>query len=420
MSEPAEQVAPVATEPAAAAAAAAAPAKGGKKGGSKGAPKKKFSPDDFPLPEYVAHRLAVWERVKEQQASAAKEHVPIKVTLPDGAVKDGVSWQTTPLDIASSISAGLAQNAVVASVDGKPWDLQRPLEADCKLELFVFDSPEGQHAFWHSSAHILGQALERRYKGFLCVGPPVDKPGGFYYDMAMPSAEQAVAAEDFPDIQELVNLIVKEKQPFERLELSKQDALDMFAYNKYKSEIIQSKVPDGATCTAYRCGPLIDLCRGPHIPHTGRVKAFALTTVRAATITIVRFTRSHSRRTQHTRTRAPIGSRTPRTMRCSACMACRSLPPSSSRTTWRTSRSSRSATTGRSVRRRSSSSLIPTAREVPSSCRTERASTPSSKSSLAYVHSTQIYALSLSRSLLLTLCCLLHSKSTGDVASRRS
>jgi len=282
MSEPAEQVAPVATEPAAAAAAAAAPAKGGKKGGSKGAPKKKFSPDDFPLPEYVAHRLAVWERVKEQQASAAKEHVPIKVTLPDGAVKDGVSWQTTPLDIASSISAGLAQNAVVASVDGKPWDLQRPLEADCKLELFVFDSPEGQHAFWHSSAHILGQALERRYKGFLCVGPPVDKPGGFYYDMAMPSAEQAVAAEDFPDIQELVNLIVKEKQPFERLELSKQDALDMFAYNKYKSEIIQSKVPDGATCTAYRCGPLIDLCRGPHIPHTGRVKAFALTTVRAA------------------------------------------------------------------------------------------------------------------------------------------
>ena len=122
----------------------------------------------------------------------------------------------------------------------------------------------------------------------------------------------------------------------------------------------------------------------------------------------------------HTRTRAPIGSRTPRTMRCSACMACRSLPPSSSRTTWRTSRSSRSATTGRSVRRRSSSSLIPTAREVPSSCRTERASTPSSKSSLAYVHSTQIYALSLSRSLLLTLCCLLHSKSTGDVASRRS
>jgi threonyl-tRNA synthetase len=146
------------------------------------------------------------------------------------------------------------------------------------LELCKFDSPEGQHAFWHSSAHILGQALERRYQGYLCIGPPVEKPGGFYYDMAM-ADDGTIQEEHFPEIEQLVSFIVKEKQPFERLELTKEQALEMFSYNRFKSEIIQTKVPDGESCTAYRCGPLIDLCRGPHIPHTGRVKAFSITNV---------------------------------------------------------------------------------------------------------------------------------------------
>lgn len=156
------------------------------------------------------------------------------------------------------------------------WDLSRPLESDCKLELFKFDSDQGKKVFWHSSAHILGQALERRYPNSkLCTGPPLDD-GGFYYDIGLPEGH-AVGAEDFEELEALANGAVAEKQPFERLMLTKAEALEMFAYNKYKVELINTKVPDGALCSAYRCGPLIDLCKGPHLPNTNRVKAFAVT-----------------------------------------------------------------------------------------------------------------------------------------------
>jgi len=219
---------------------------------------------------YIEERTKYWEELRAAKAVKIEEK-PIKVTLKDGKVLDAVAGVDTPLTVAKQISNSLAQNAVVAKVNGVMWDAPRVLEEDCTLELFTFDTPEGEHVFWHSSAHILGEALEKKYQGNLCVGPPLDN-GGFYYDMEM--GENMVSSDDYPEIKKIVNQVIKEKQTFERLKLTKEEALKLFAYNKFKVEIITTKVPEGDLITAYRCGDLIDLCRGPHVPHTGRVKAF--------------------------------------------------------------------------------------------------------------------------------------------------
>lgn len=126
---------------------------------------------------------------------------------------------------------GLADAAVISKVDGVLWDLDRPLEADCKLELIKFDDEEGQAVFWHSSAHILGEAMERVYGGHLCYGPPIEN--GFYYDM-FPTTEQKISEADFKVLDEVSKKIVKEKQPFERLEMKKEDLIEMFKYNEFK------------------------------------------------------------------------------------------------------------------------------------------------------------------------------------------
>ena len=125
----------------------------------------------------------LWARLKAEHDEwlASQKREPIVVTLPDGKEINGESWTTTPYDVASGISKGLADNSVVAKVNGVLWDLDRPLESSCTLALLKFDDDEGQFVFWHSSAHILGEAMERVYAGHLCYGPPVD--GGFYYDM---------------------------------------------------------------------------------------------------------------------------------------------------------------------------------------------------------------------------------------------
>jgi len=245
----------------------------------KGKPQKesktKVDVNTLALPEYVAHRIKIWEEEKKRQeeARAALPDKPIKVSLPDGKVVDGVAGKTSPFDIAKSISSGLAESSVVAKVNGELRDLTTPLEEDCSLELLKFDAPEAKKVFWHSSAHVLGQALERLYACNLCVGPPLDD-GGFFYDAQM--ADRAVSAEDYDSINQVVQKIVSEKQPFERLAVPKEVALDMFKFNPYKSQILRDKVPEGKTCTVYRCGTLIDPCRGPHLPNTARVKAFAV------------------------------------------------------------------------------------------------------------------------------------------------
>ncbi|KAI3617662.1 hypothetical protein CBS9595_003571 [Malassezia furfur] len=243
------------------------------KGGNESAMPLEFEPK----PAYFQNRIDLYEKVKAEHdaALAAKERKPIKVTMPDGAVREGTSWETSPMDIARDISKSLSERIVISKVNGELWDLERPFEGDATLEFFDFESPEGRRVFWHSSAHVLGEAAERHFGCHLCIGPPTDE--GFYYEMGMgDSGDRVVRQEDFPSLDKLVTMAVKEKQPFERLVLTKEQLLEMFKYNKYKLYIINSKIPDGTSTTVYRCGPMIDLCMGPHVPNTGRIKHLAI------------------------------------------------------------------------------------------------------------------------------------------------
>jgi threonyl-tRNA synthetase len=229
-----------------------------------------------PPPAFLQSRIDLFDRLyKEQQEELAKKpRDDILITMPDGSIKPGKAYETTAAEIAKGISNSLLKRTVIARVDGEElWDLERPLEKSCKLELLDFNDEEGKRVFWHSSAHILGEACERRFACSLCIGPPIDT--GFYYEMALPGGA-AVHSTDWAPIESLVTKIVKEKQPFQRLELSKEHLLEMFAYNPYKVHIINDKIPDGTSTTVYRNGPLIDLCRGPHVPDTSRIEAFAI------------------------------------------------------------------------------------------------------------------------------------------------
>ncbi|KAK0610457.1 threonyl-tRNA synthetase [Bombardia bombarda] len=229
-----------------------------------------------PPAPFIQDRLELFDRLfKEQQEEIAKRpHEDIQISMPDGTVKTGKSYETTPADIAKGISNSLLKRTVVARIDGETlWDIERPLEKSCKLELLDFNDDQGKFVFWHSSAHILGEACERRFGCSLCIGPPVDN--GFYYEMALPGGA-AVQASDWAPLETIVSKIVKEKQPFQRLEISKEDLLKMFAYNPYKQHIIRDKIEDGTKTTVYRNGPLIDLCRGPHVPDTSRIESFAI------------------------------------------------------------------------------------------------------------------------------------------------
>ncbi|CAM0913102.1 unnamed protein product [Alopecurus aequalis] len=194
-------------------------------------------------------RIRIFEEI---QARRALERLniggePIKITLPDGAIKEGKKWISTPMDIAVGISSGLAASCLIAQVNGVLWDMARPLEGDCDLKLFKFDSDEGRDTFWHSSAHILGESLERVYGCKLCIGPCTTRGEGFYYDAYY--SDLTLNDTHFVDI-------------------------DKHAKKAVAVEII-NELPEDKTITVYRCGPLVDLCRGPHIPNTSFVKAFA-------------------------------------------------------------------------------------------------------------------------------------------------
>uniref|UniRef100_H2YMV2 threonine--tRNA ligase n=1 Tax=Ciona savignyi TaxID=51511 RepID=H2YMV2_CIOSA len=233
-----------------------------------------------PWPAYINERLELYDRLKVEAAAELKEKqencsVPIKVTLPDGKVVEGNSWRTTPYEVAQGIRNNEFVRSVNASKTGEGrtfWDLDRPLEADVKLQLLKFDDEEAKAVYWHSTAHILGEAMERTFGGCLCYGPPIEQ--GFYYDMHM-DGRQVSDKHDFPGVENVMKSILKEKQPFERLEVSKENLLKMFEYNPFKVRILNEKVTTPTT-TVYRCGPLIDLCRGPHVRHTGKIKSFQL------------------------------------------------------------------------------------------------------------------------------------------------
>lgn len=229
-----------------------------------------------PPPAYLDQRIQMFDELKAQYDAeiAAKERKPIKVTLLDGTIKEGQAFELTPFEIASSIGKSFATRQVISKVNGELWDLTRPLEGDANLEFLDFEHPEGKQVFWHSSAHVLGEACECHYGCHLSYGPPTED--GFFYDMSIENGEGSVSQDDFGKLEEVASGVIREKQDFVRLEMTKEQLLKMFAYNKYKVQFISDKVPDGTSTTVYRCGPLIDLCLGPHIIDTGKIKAFKI------------------------------------------------------------------------------------------------------------------------------------------------
>ena len=202
----------------------------------------------------------------------------IKITFPDNSVKEFESG-ITPLQIAESISPRLAQEVLAATVDGQEWDLSRSINADAAVKLFKWDDPEGKHAFWHSSAHLLAEALQELYPGIkFGIGPAIEN--GFYYDVD--PGEATITAADFPTIEAKMLELASRKEPIVRKEISKADALDRFGKRgeEYKVELI-SELEDG-TITTYTQGAFTDLCRGPHLPNTGLIKAVKITSLAGA------------------------------------------------------------------------------------------------------------------------------------------
>ena len=202
----------------------------------------------------------------------------IKITFPDNSVKEFEAG-ITPLQIAESISPRLAQDVLAATVNGQEWDLSRPVDTDAAIKLFKWDDPEGKHAFWHSSAHLLAEALQELYPGIkFGIGPAIEN--GFYYDVD--PGETTITAADFPTIEAKMLELASRKEAIVRKEISKADALDMFGKRgeEYKVELI-SELEDG-TITTYTQGAFTDLCRGPHLPNTGLIKAVKITTLAGA------------------------------------------------------------------------------------------------------------------------------------------
>ncbi|XP_039335997.1 threonine--tRNA ligase 2, cytoplasmic [Saimiri boliviensis] len=229
-------------------------------------------------PSFIKERLNLFEILKKDNqlllaiyGKKGDRSNVITVRVADGQTVEGEVWKTTPYQVAAEISQELAESTVVAKVNGELWDLDRPLEGDSSLELLPFDNEEAQAVYWHSSAHILGEAMELYYGGHLCYGPPIEN--GFYYDMFI--EDRAVSSTELSALENICKAIIKEKQPFERLEVSKEILLEMFKYNKFKCRILKEKV-NTATTTVYRCGPLIDLCKGPHVRHTGKIKTIKI------------------------------------------------------------------------------------------------------------------------------------------------
>ncbi|KRY14977.1 Threonine--tRNA ligase, cytoplasmic, partial [Trichinella patagoniensis] len=225
-----------------------------------------------PWPDFIQRRLDLWAKYMKNYNDelAKKQSEPITVTLPDGKEVEAVSWRTSPLDIMTKLNMG--GRPIVSKVDGVLWDLERPLEKSCSLQFLLFDDDEGKQVFWHSTAHVLGEAAERLFGCCLCYGPPIEN--GFYYDMFMD--DRTVTAEDMDKLEKIMKAAIDGKQRFERLELKKEELVEMFKYNPFKLRILENKVKTPTT-TAYRCGPLIDLCRGPHVRHTGLLNSFKIT-----------------------------------------------------------------------------------------------------------------------------------------------
>lgn len=268
---------------------------------------------------FIEKRAKIFDKYYEIQNNFISKinKTPIKITLIDGKVVEGKAMESTPYSIAkSNLKRSLLGDFLVAKVrysnkvvdfnkglfdtdidsehDNKIiennvsnnkdiliksvseenlkfelWDMERPLEGDCFIEYVTFEDKIGQQVFWHSSAHILGYALEKCFGAYLCIGPPLNE--GFYYDAYMGS--KTISEEkDYKLIKEAAESVIKANYTYKRLNLSKEEALELFADNPFKVQLITSKIPEGGRTSAYKCGSLIDLCLGPHLMSTGVAK----------------------------------------------------------------------------------------------------------------------------------------------------
>jgi threonyl-tRNA synthetase len=202
----------------------------------------------------------------------------INITLPDGSTRK-VESGTTAHDVALEISEGLARNVLAAEVNGEVWDPQRGIHSDASLKLLTWNDDAGKNTMWHSSAHLLAEALEALYPGVkFWVGPPIEH--GFYYDVDF--GDQTFTDKDFAAVEQKMLELAKAKNPFIRKEISKADAIALFEAkgDEYKLDLLEG-LEDG-TITLYTQGNFTDLCRGPHMPHTGFVKAAKVMSIAGA------------------------------------------------------------------------------------------------------------------------------------------
>ena len=202
----------------------------------------------------------------------------MKITLKDGSEK-GYERSMSVLDIAKDISEGLARAATCAKIDGDIVDLRTDVSKDCELELLTFDSEDGRGAFWHTTSHIMAQAIKRLYpETKLAIGPSIDN--GFYYDL---DRETPFVAEDLEKIEAEMKKIVKEALPIERFTKTREEAIAYFKENDepYKVELVED-LPEGEEISFYKQGEFVDLCAGPHLMSTKAVKAFKLTSLAGA------------------------------------------------------------------------------------------------------------------------------------------
>ncbi|MBL7918358.1 MAG: threonine--tRNA ligase, partial [Bacteroidia bacterium] len=202
----------------------------------------------------------------------------IKITLPDGSVRE-YQKGTTSHEIALSISEGLARNVISAKVNGEVWDSSRPITSDANLQLLTWNDDDGKATFWHSSAHLMAEALEALYPGVkFWVGPPLEN--GFYYDVDL--GEQTLSPADFEKIEQKMLELAKQNNTYVRKEMPKKEAIAYFTdkQDQYKLDLLE-RLDDG-NITFYTQGNFTDLCRGPHIPTTGIIKAAKILNVAGA------------------------------------------------------------------------------------------------------------------------------------------
>ncbi|SCN12780.1 threonine--tRNA ligase, putative [Plasmodium malariae] len=273
-------------------------------------------------PAYIKERLAKYNELKEKKRLDTElqikndEHFKknINIELLDGSIRVGECHVTTPFHIASSISKKLAEDSIVSKITylekvdlelcdiedaeensnvsgsgngndsgnsaenkhcsgGRTpmlWDMNVPLIGNCKIEFLNIEHEEAKKIFWHSSAHILGSSLEKIFGGYLTIGPALSE--GFYYDIFL--GNYAISNEHYKRIEDEFAKLTKENVEFEKVVCTKEEVLELFKYNPFKLELIKSKIPDNKKTSVYKCGEFIDLCLGPHIRNTGKVKAF--------------------------------------------------------------------------------------------------------------------------------------------------